>query len=92
MAHVEAGGAGIGELDEGIELGALVPGHSGVGLGLLPPLLPFFLDGGKIILHVVAPLCVNGYCFTVIRISSFHLISHGLRPCHLTLEGKAYGK
>ena len=53
MAHMEALTGGVGELDEAVELGALVPGDGGVGLGLLPPLLPLFLDGSKIVLHVV---------------------------------------
>ena len=43
----------IGELDEPIKLGALVPGNGGIGLGLLPPLLPLFLNGGKIVLHML---------------------------------------
>ena len=53
MAHMETLTGGVGELDEAVELGALVPGDGGVGLGLLPPLLPLFLDGSKIVLHVV---------------------------------------
>ena len=36
MAHMEALTGGVGELDEAVELGALVPGDGGVGLGLLP--------------------------------------------------------
>ena len=53
MAHMQALAGGIGELDEPIKLGALVPGNGGIGLGLLPPLLPLFLNGGKIVLHAV---------------------------------------
>ena len=51
VAHMEALTGGVGELDEAVELGALVPGDGGVGLGLLPPLLPLLFNGGKIILH-----------------------------------------
>ena len=53
MTHVQALTGGIGELDEPVELGALVPGDGGIGLGLLPPLLPLFLNGGKIVLHML---------------------------------------
>ena len=51
MADVQARGRGVRELDEAVELGALVPGDGGVGLGLLPLLLPFLLDGCKIVFH-----------------------------------------
>ena len=53
MTHVQALAGGIGELDQPVELGALVPGDGGIGLGLLPPLLPLFLNGGKIVLHML---------------------------------------
>ena len=52
VAHMEALTGGIGELDEAVELlPGLVPGDGGEGLFLQPLLLPFFLNGGKIVLH-----------------------------------------
>ena len=56
MPHVQAGRGGVGELDEPVELFAgLVAGDGGVGLGLFPVVLPFFLNGRKIVLHTVSP-------------------------------------
>ena len=52
MAHVKAGGAGIRELNQAVELGPRVAGDRGIGLGLFPLVLPFFLYRSKIIFHV----------------------------------------
>ena len=57
VADVQASGGRIRELNEAVELGALVPRHGGVGLYLLPLVLPFFLNGCEIVLHGSSPLC-----------------------------------
>ena len=57
MADMQASGGGIRELDEAVELGALVARHGGVGLFLLPLCLPFFLNRCEIVLHGSSPLC-----------------------------------
>jgi hypothetical protein len=54
MAHMEACGTGIGELDEAVELGtALITGDGSIGLADLPVILPFLLNGRKIVMHSV---------------------------------------
>ena len=57
VADVQARGGGVREFDQAVELGALVPRHGGVGLFLLPLVLPFFLNGCEIVLHGSSPLC-----------------------------------
>ena len=57
VADVEASGGGIRELNEAVELGALVACYGSIGLFLLPLFLPFFLNGCKIVLHGSSPLC-----------------------------------
>ena len=49
MAHVEALARGIGELDQTVKLGPFAPVGGGKDLALLPALLPFRLNGGKIV-------------------------------------------
>ena len=51
MADVKAGGGGVREFDQAVELGLPVAGDGGVGLGLLPLLLPFLFNGCKIVFH-----------------------------------------
>ena len=59
VAHMESLSGGIGELNEAIELlPGLVPGDCGERLLLQPLLLPFLLNGGKIVLHSF--LLING--------------------------------
>ena len=55
MAHMQTLTGGIGELNESIELGALVAGDGGVGLGLFPVGLPFLFNGRKIVIHAASP-------------------------------------
>ena len=55
MAHMQALTGGIGELDESVELGALVAGDGGIGLGFFPIGLPFLFNGRKIVIHVASP-------------------------------------
>ena len=57
VADVQTRGGGVREFDQAVELGALVPRHGGVGLYLLPLVLPFFLNGCEIVLHGSSPLC-----------------------------------
>ena len=57
VADVQASGGGIRELNEAVELGALVACYGSIGLFLLPLFLPFFLNGCKIVLHGSSPLC-----------------------------------
>ena len=62
VAHVEALAGGIGELDEAEELlPRLVPGDGGEGLLLQPLALPLFLNTGKIVLHMLLLIPVNGF-------------------------------
>ena len=51
MAYMEALAGGIRELDQAVELGPGIAGDGGIGLLLLPDLLPLVLDTGKIVLH-----------------------------------------
>ena len=51
MADVQSGGGRVRELDEPVEFRSRVAGHGGVGLFLLPLVLPFFLNGCEIVLH-----------------------------------------
>ena len=51
MTHVQTLTGGIGELDQTVELGALVAGDGGIGLGLFPIGLPFLFNGRKIVIH-----------------------------------------
>ena len=51
MSHMESLAGRVRELDEAIELLALVSGNGGKGLLLLPVFLPLVLDAGKIVLH-----------------------------------------
>ena len=51
VADVKAGGGGVREFDQAVELGLPVAGDGGVGLGLLPLLLPFLFNGCKIVFH-----------------------------------------
>jgi len=51
MADVKAGGGGVREFDQAVELGLPVAGDGGVGLGLFPLLLPFLFNGCKIVFH-----------------------------------------
>ena len=54
MAHMEACGTGIGELDEAVELRtALITGDGSIGLADLPVILPFLLNGRKIVMHSI---------------------------------------
>ena len=55
MTHMQTLTGGIGELNESIELGALVAGDGGVGLGLFPVGLPFLFNGRKIVIHAASP-------------------------------------
>ena len=57
MADVQSGGGRVRELDEPVEFRSRVAGHGGVGLFLLPLVLPFFLNGCEIVLHGSSPLC-----------------------------------
>ena len=53
VAHVQALAGGIGELHQAVEFGlGGVAGLGGEGLFLAPLVLPFLLDGGKIVFHV----------------------------------------
>ena len=55
MTHMQALSGGIGELDKSVELGALVAGDGGVGLGLFPVGLPLLFNGRKIVIHAASP-------------------------------------
>ena len=56
MANVQARARGIGELDQGIELGLFMRFFRGEGVGVLPVLLPLFFHGvrgiGGYVLHL----------------------------------------
>ena len=69
VAHVEPLAGGIGELDEAEELlPRLVPGDGGEGLLLQPLALPLLLNAGKIVLHMLLLIPVNGFlCFNMRR-------------------------
>ena len=57
MTHMEARRGGVRELDEAVKLfTGLVAGDGAIGLGFFPIVLPFFLNGRKIVLHTVSPL------------------------------------
>ena len=56
MAHVQARARGVGELDQGIELGLFMRFFRGEGVGVLPVLLPLLFHGvrgiGGYVLHL----------------------------------------
>ena len=58
MSHMQACGTGVRKLNEPVELGLIAAGDGGVGLRLFPAILPFFLNGGKIVLHTDYPLLI----------------------------------
>ncbi len=51
MADMQAGSAGVRKLNQTVKLRTRVAGNGGVGLFLFPDVLPFFLNGSKIIFH-----------------------------------------
>ena len=55
MTHMKTCGGGIRELDQTVKLRLVAAGDGGVGLGLLPSVLPFLFNCGKIIFHN----CIN---------------------------------
>ena len=59
MTHMQTLTGGIGELDQAVELGPLVAGDGGIGLGLFPIGLPFLFNGRKIVIHACFSLYPN---------------------------------
>ena len=60
VTHMETLSGGIGELHQTVPLLAGgVTGHGVEGIGLLPALLPFLLNGGKIVLHFLSRFLIR---------------------------------
>ena len=54
VANVQPLPGGVRELDKGVELGLIAARHGGVGLRLLPALLPFLFYCCKIVFHFLS--------------------------------------
>ena len=86
MAHMESRCGGIRKLDKAVKLfTGLVAGNGAIGLGFFPIVLPFFLNGRKIVLHTVSPLSEYLFAHNKAKRPGPHKSVRGVRKRYTTL-------
>ena len=86
MAHMESRCGGIRKLDKAVKLfTGLVAGNGAIGLGFFPIVLPFFLNGRKIVLHTVSPLSEYLFAHNKAKRPRPHKSVRGVRKRYTTL-------